>query len=77
MSKGSTLVSIRLNGVPDNDTHGLIVLGLDGSKPIEMNWLDSKHLGISCPSCKSTDVNFEVVKTGDITIIYGDNLRSE
>ena len=31
MSKGSTLVSVRAKGVPDDSTHGLIVLGVTGA----------------------------------------------
>ena len=74
-SKGSTLVSVRLNSVPDNDTHGLIVLGVDGNKPVEMEWLGLHHLALSCSACKPEDVNDEVVKAGHIIITYSDNLR--
>ena len=76
-SKGSTLVSIRLTSVPDNDTHGLIVLGIDGDKAVEMKWIDPHHLALSCGSCSPQDINFQVVKTGDIAITYDAKLRSE
>jgi hypothetical protein len=74
MSKGSTLVSVRANGVPDDSKHGLIVLGISGDKPVEMKWISPHNLGLSCLPCTPQDVNFEAVKAGDITISYGDNL---
>lgn len=74
MSKGSTLVSVRANGVPDNSTHGMIVLGIIGDKPVEMKWIGPHHLALSCQPCTPQDVNFEVVKSGDITISYSDSL---
>jgi hypothetical protein len=75
MSKGSTLVSVRANTVPDDSTHGAIVLGLIGDRPIEMKWTSPKNLALSCQTCSPQDVDFEVVKAGDITISYSDNLR--
>lgn len=74
MSKGSTLVSVRANGVPDDATHGLIVLGISGDKPIEMRWIDPHSLALSCSSCAPKDVNFEAVKTGELTISYDTGL---
>jgi hypothetical protein len=74
MSKGSTLVSVRANGVPDDSTHGLIVLGIIGDKPVEMKWIGPHSLALSCQPCTPQDVNFEVVKSGDITISYSDSL---
>jgi hypothetical protein len=73
-SKGSTLVSVRANGVRDDSTHGLIVLGIVGDKPVEMKWIGPHNLALSCQPCTPQDVNFEVVKSGDITISYSDNL---
>jgi hypothetical protein len=74
MSKGSTFVSILANGVPDNSTHGLIVLGVIGDRPVQMKWTDPHNLFLSCLPCTPQDVNFEAVKTGDLTISYGDGL---
>src|SRR5579883_2760695 len=48
MSKGSTLVSIRANGVPDDSTHGVIVLGINGDHPVEMKWIGPHNLSLSC-----------------------------
>jgi hypothetical protein len=70
MSKGSTLVSVLANGVPDNSTDGLIVLGIIGDQPVEMKWIDPHNLALSCQQCTPQDVDFEVVKSGDITISY-------
>jgi len=75
MSKGSTLVSLRLNSVPDNDTHGLIVLDVFGAEPVEMKWTGLHNLALSCTSCTPQDVNGEVVKAGDVTINYDENLH--
>ena len=75
MSKGSTLVSVRLTSVPDNDTHGLIVLDVTGDKPVEMKWIGPHSLALSCASCVPQDVNDETVKAGQIAITYSDNLR--
>ena len=74
MSKGSTLVSVRPNGVPDNDTHGQIELGLIGDKGVEMKWIGPRNLSLTCATCTRQDITFEVVKSGDIVITYGDNL---
>ena len=75
MSRGSTLISVRLNGVPDNDTHGEIVLALYGDKPVEIKWIGPRNLALSCSSCTQRDVNDEVVKAGAILLTYDDNLR--
>jgi hypothetical protein len=75
MSRGSTLVSVRLKNVPDNDTHGLIVLDVTWNRPVEMRWIGPHNLAVSCASCTVQDVDFEVVKSGDVVITYGDNLR--
>ncbi len=75
MSKGSTFVSVRANGVPDDSTHGLIVFGVNGNKPVEMKWIGPHNLALSCQPCISQDVNLEVVKSVDITISYSDGLR--
>jgi len=77
LSRGSTLVSIRLDYVPDNDTHGLVVLGVDGNKPIEMKWLGDRNLALNCSSCKPQDVNFQAVKAGGLVITYGASLKVE
>lgn len=74
MSKGSTLVSVRSNRVPDNDTHGLVVFQVVGDRPIEIKWLSAHNLAISCASCTSQDVSFEVVKSDDLIISYSNNL---
>jgi hypothetical protein len=74
MSKGSTLVSVRANGVPDDSSHGLIVLGITGDKPVEMKWIGPHNLALSCQSCIPQDVNFEVVKSGDVIISYSDSV---
>jgi hypothetical protein len=74
MGRGSTLVSIRLNGVPDNDTHGGIVLGLYGNKDVHVSWRDSRELTIDCPSCRSSDVDSQTVKSAGVTIHYGSEL---
>lgn len=75
MSKGSTLVSVRANGVPDDSTHGLIVLGVNGDHPIEIIWSGPRSLSISCQQCTPQDVNFEAVKSGDVTISYDNGLN--
>ena len=75
MSRGSTLVSVRLTSVPDNDTHGEIVLDVAGDKPVEMMWISPHHLSLSCSSCVPQDVTDETVKAGEIAITYSDNLR--
>jgi predicted GNAT superfamily acetyltransferase len=76
MSRGSTLVSVRPNGVRDDDTDGAVVLGLDGNHAVALKWIDAHNLAISCQDCPPQDVAFEVLKRGDITITYdGDNLR--
>ena len=75
MSKGSTLVSVRSNNVPGNETHGLVVLGLYGDKPVEMTWTGPHDLALSCSSCTPQDVNDEKVKAGDVVITYSGNLR--
>ena len=74
MGTGSTLVSIRLKGVPDNDTHGLVVLGLYGNKNVQVNWRDSHDLTIACPSCRSSDVRSQMVKAAGVTIRYESEL---
>jgi len=74
MSKGSTLVSVLAKGVPDNSTHGTIVLGVTGDKPVEMKWIGPHNLALSCPPCNPQEVNFEVVRTGEVTISYSENL---
>jgi hypothetical protein len=74
MSRGSTLVGVRLNEVPDNSTHGQIVLGLYGDKAVAMQWKGPHELYLSCPSCQRQDVDFEAVKSGEITIRYSDGL---
>lgn len=76
MSKGSTLVSIRANHVPDDATHGLIVLGLNGDQPVEMKWNGPHSLSISCQPCTPQDVNFEAIKSGDVTISYDKGLNA-
>jgi len=74
MSKGSTLVSLRLNTVPDNDTHGEIVLGIAGDRSIQLTWASPQSLVVSCDSCAPQDVNFEAVKAGGVVITYSQNL---
>lgn len=74
MGKGSTLVSLRLKSVPDNDTHGVIVFAAQGDKTIETKWNSARSLLISCDSCTQNDVNFEVVKSGDVVVRYGSGL---
>ncbi len=74
MSQGSTLVSVLAKGVPDNSTHGTIVLGVSGDRPVEMKWTGPHNLALSCQRCTPQEVNFEVVRTGDVTISYGDSL---
>jgi hypothetical protein len=74
MSKGSTLVSLRLNTVPDNDMHGEIVLGVDGDRSIQMIWASPRSLMVSCDSCTPKDVNFEAVRAGEVTITYSQSL---
>lgn len=74
MSRGSTLVSVLAKGVPDNSTHGTIVLGVTGNKPVEMKWTGPRNLALSCQPCTPQDVNFEVVRTGDVTISYSQSL---
>ena len=71
---GSTLVSVRLTGVPDNETHGVIVLGISGDKPIQLKWIDAHHLSLACESCKAEDVNFEATKTGDVIVGFDPHL---
>lgn len=73
-SKGSTLVSVRLNSVPDNATHGAIVLGLVGDQMVEMKWISGRHLAVSCRSCTPDDVNYEVTKDGDVVVTYDSNI---
>jgi hypothetical protein len=75
MSRGSTLVSLRAKGVPDNDTHGEIVFGTTWNQAIDMKWIDPKHLELTCSSCMAKDLTFEVVKAGDVLISYDNNLR--
>jgi hypothetical protein len=70
MSYGSTLVSIREKGVPDNDTHGLIVFGARGDQDVKIAWKNARNLMISCSSCKQEDVNYEVVKSDGVIISY-------
>ena len=74
MSAGSTLVSIILSTVPDNDTHGEIVFGIRGKRNVSISWLDNRHLFVSCADCKDSDVNFEAVRTGDVSISYAAEL---
>jgi hypothetical protein len=73
-SRGSTLVSVRLTSVPDNDTHGVIVLGVDGDRHIQMKWKDSHHLSLACETCKAADVNFEATKAGEVIIDFDPHL---
>lgn len=75
MSRGSTLVSLRLKGVPDSNTHGEIIFGTIWNQAVDMKWVDPKHLELSCSSCTAKDVTLEVVKAGDVLISYDDNLR--
>ena len=75
MNRGATLVSLRANATPDGDTHGEIVFSTAWDKPILMDWVDPKHLALSCPSCTTRYVTFEVVKTGEMLISYDNNLR--
>jgi hypothetical protein len=75
MSRGSTFVSLRLKNVSDNDTHGQIVFAATWNKPVEMKWVGTHELAISCASCTTKDVDFEAVKSGDIVISYDENLR--
>ncbi len=75
MSRGSTLVSLIAKGVPDNDTHGEIVFSTVWNQAVDMRWIDSKHLELTCSSCEAKDVTFEVVKAGDVFISYDSNLR--
>ncbi|HUA17851.1 MAG TPA: hypothetical protein VMB25_03840, partial [Bryobacteraceae bacterium] len=74
MSKGSTLVSVKANGVPDDATHGAIVLEITGDWPVEMKWADPRSLSVSCQECTPQNVNFEAVKAGDVTITYDKGL---
>ena len=74
MSKGSTLVSVMANGVPDNATHGTIVLGIKGDWPVEMNWTSPQSLSLSCQRCSPQDVDFQAVKSGDVEITYDKGL---
>ena len=76
MSRGATLVSLRANATPDSDTHGQVVFSATWDKPIAMNWIDPKHLELTCSSCTTKDVTFEVVKTGEVLISYDSNLRA-
>jgi hypothetical protein len=76
MSRGSTLVSLLAKGVPDNDTHGVVVLATAWNQPVDMRWIDPKHLELTCPTCDANDVTFEAVKAGDVVISYGNNLSS-
>jgi hypothetical protein len=71
------MVSIRLNSlsVSESDTHGEIVLAISGDKAVEMKWLDAHHLALRCSSCEAREVNLEVVKAGDVFMIYDANLR--
>jgi hypothetical protein len=73
-SRGSTIVSVILNGVPDNDTHGEIVLEMYGRHSVEMKWVGPRDLSLSCQQCTPKDVNFEAVKVGDLAITYDKNL---
>jgi hypothetical protein len=74
LSAGSTLVSIRLSTVPDNDTHGQIVLALLGDHEVSMVWQDEHHLVLSCASCTQKDVDDETVKAGEVIVRYGPTL---
>jgi hypothetical protein len=69
-SRGSTLVSVIANGVPDNDTHGEIVLEMYGAHRVEMKWTGPHNLSLVCPECDPRDVNLEAVKAGNIVISY-------
>ncbi len=75
MGKGSTLVSVRANGVSDDATHGLIVLGINGDQLIEVRWDGPHSLSLSCQSCAPQRRQFEVVKSGAITISYDKGLN--
>ncbi len=74
MSKGSTLVSVRLKNVPDNETYGVIVLGLAGNQSLVVRWIGPNELFLDCATCNPDNINFEVVKTGDIKVVYGRSL---
>lgn len=75
MSYGSSIVSVRLNGAPDDATHGPIVLELKGDHAITMKWTDARNLYVSCQDCSTQGINLEVVRLGDVTIRYDDNLK--
>jgi hypothetical protein len=77
MSRGSTLVSLLAKGVPDNDTHGGIVFSTAWKSPVEMRWVEPRHLELTCSTCAVKDITFEAVKAGDVLISYGDNLRMQ
>src|SRR5579862_987147 len=74
IGRASTLVSIIYNGVPDNDTHGEIVLGLNGQYIVDMKWTGPQDLFLSCSQCSPKNVNLETVRAGDTTITYDKNL---
>lgn len=71
---GLTLVSLRASGVPDSDTHGLIILQVNGNQSIQMKWIGVHQLEVSCATCTQEDVSFEVVKSDNPVIKYDDNL---
>jgi hypothetical protein len=72
MSRGSTLVSVIANGVPDNATHGVVVLGISGDRSVQMQWRGPRALSLGCQQCASKDVNFQAIRAGNVTISYGD-----
>ncbi len=74
MSRGSTIVSVRLTSVPDNATHGTGVLDVFGDQTVDIRWRDPRHLFVSCKSCRPRDINFEAVKSGEVYISYDKNL---
>ena len=73
-SRGSTLVRVRLNSVPNYVAHGTYVLGLTGNQIVTMKWITPRHLALSCNSCIPQDVNYEVTKVGDVVVTYDAHL---
>lgn len=67
---GRTNVSIRLSNASADQTHGTIVFTVHGSHGINLKWMSSRSLLVSCSSCRSDDVSLEVVRFGNAEITY-------
>jgi hypothetical protein len=65
---------MRGNGVHDDSTHGLIILEVQGDKPVIMKWAGPHDLSLSCESCTQQEVDFEAIKCSDILIRYAGGL---